>query len=72
MARTLTRDEIGELSPAQRLELIDELWESIDPADIPVLEWHKKLLDEVLEEYERDPEEGSSWEDVRVELFPKR
>ncbi|HXI11594.1 MAG TPA: addiction module protein [Thermoanaerobaculia bacterium] len=72
MSRTLTKEEIGELSAAQRLELIDVLWDSLAPGDVPVPEWHKRLLDEALDEYERDPDEGRSWEDVRDEIFLKQ
>jgi len=69
MAKPLTKEEIRELSPQQRLELIDELWESLSEDDVPLPEWHKRLLDEALEEYERNPEEGKPWKEVRDEIL---
>jgi putative addiction module component (TIGR02574 family) len=33
---TITRDEITRLSPKERLTLIGELWDSLDPAAVPV------------------------------------
>ena len=72
MARTLTKDEIFELPIEERLHLIETLWDSIGPQQLPLPDSHRRALDHALEDYRRDPEEGSSWNDVRGELFPKR
>ena len=72
MARTLTKDEILDLPVEERLHLIETLWDSIDPHQLPLPESHRRALDEALEEYRHDPEEGQPWDDVRNELFPKR
>lgn len=72
MTRTLTKDEIFELPVPERLQLIETLWDSIDPNDLPLPEGHRFALDESLADYERDPDEGQSWDQVRDELFPKR
>jgi putative addiction module component (TIGR02574 family) len=41
------RDEILKLPAAERLELLDELWDSLaaDASTVPVPEWHKRELD---------------------------
>jgi putative addiction module component (TIGR02574 family) len=70
MARTLSRDEIFELPVEERLHLIETLWDSIDPNELPLPDSHRRALDESLAAYARDPEEGSSWAEVRDELFP--
>lgn len=72
MARTLSKDEIFELPVEDRLHLIETLWDSIDPDELAVPDSHRSALDESLANYARDPEEGSSWPEVRDELFPKR
>jgi putative addiction module component (TIGR02574 family) len=36
---------IEHLSPTERLALIEELWDSLDPSDVPVTEAHKAELD---------------------------
>lgn len=72
MAKTLTRDEIFSLPIEERLELIATLWDSIPPDQLPLPEAHRRALDEALQEYERDPDAGQSWHEVRDELFPKR
>ncbi len=72
MARTLTKDEIFDLPVEERLHLIETLWDSIDPHQLPLPENHRQALDEALADYRRDPEGGQSWGEVRDELFPKR
>lgn len=72
MTRTLTKDEIFELPLEERLLLIERLWDSIDPEQLPLPDSHRRALDQSLADYRRDPEEGSSWSEVRAELFPKR
>src|SRR5690242_19881537 len=41
------RDQILRLPPTERLELLDELWDSVaaDASNVPVPEWHKQELD---------------------------
>jgi putative addiction module component (TIGR02574 family) len=72
MTRTLTKDEIFDLPVSERLHLIESLWESINPNDLPVPESHQRALDAALADYRRNPDEGRSWDEVRDELFPKR
>ena len=72
MARTLTKDEIFDLPIDERLYLIETLWDSIDPHELPLPESHRQSLDLALgKDYRRDPEEGRSRDEVRSELFPE-
>lgn len=52
--------------------MIETLWDSIDPNDLPMPESHQRALDIALADYRRNPEEGRSWDEVRDELFPRR
>ncbi len=72
MMKPLTRDEILEMPVSERLRLIETLWDSIDANDLPVPESHLLALDAAFADYERNPDEGSSWDEVREELFPGR
>jgi putative addiction module component (TIGR02574 family) len=72
VARTLTREEIFELPAEERLNLMDSLWDSLTPADVPLEQWQQRLLDERLEAHEHDPEAARPWEDIRDEIFPPR
>jgi putative addiction module component (TIGR02574 family) len=72
MPRTLTKQEIFNLTAEERLQLIESLWDSLSPAEVPVPEWHKQLIDQRLDDHRRNPEDSSSWEELRDELFPGR
>jgi putative addiction module component (TIGR02574 family) len=72
MARTLTKNEIFELSVPERLQLIESVWESIDPNELPLPESHRLALDDSLADRGRHGGKGQTWDEVRAELFPKR
>ena len=55
MTRTLTKDEIFELSVPERMHLIEAIWDSINPHELPLPRSHQEALDEALEEYQRNP-----------------
>jgi putative addiction module component (TIGR02574 family) len=64
--------ELLELSPAERIELAEELWDSIEPEEMPPL-----TADEMQEverryaEHVRNPGRASNWEDVRARLLAR-
>lgn len=41
------RDQIMRLPPGERLQLVEDIWDSLaaDAGQIPVPEWHKRELD---------------------------
>lgn len=55
------------LSTAEKLDLIDELWESIltEQGNLEISEAQKKELDKRLDQYEIDKDEGENWKIVR-------
>jgi putative addiction module component (TIGR02574 family) len=75
MAMPSTR-ELMELDVQTRLELIDELWESIvndlndpsKPNSLPISDATRALLEERMQEYRADPAAAVRWEDVRARL----
>jgi len=63
--------ELLQLTPAERVELALDLWESIPPGaeGVPPLSDDQKAeLERRLVAYQRDPTRGSSWEKVRARL----
>ncbi|HSY50728.1 MAG TPA: addiction module protein [Thermoanaerobaculia bacterium] len=72
LSKTLTKDEIFDLPVSELLHLIETLWDSITPEELPVPERHQRALDAALADYKRNPGEGHPWHEVRDELFPKR
>jgi putative addiction module component (TIGR02574 family) len=71
MARTLSKEEIFELSAEARLHLIKSLWDSLSPDEVPVPEGHRKLIEQRLEDHRRNPDQSVSWEELEGELFPR-
>lgn len=58
--------EILELPIAERVELVEAIWESISsaPESLPLTQWQKEELERRLAEYESNPESGASFEEV--------
>ena len=50
MIRPSLLDEILHLPPAERLRLVEDVWDSLaaSTTDVPVPEWHRAELDERL------------------------
>ena len=59
--------EASHLTLDERIKLVEELWESIRPSaeSIPLNEAQEAVLERRYKAYQADPEEGSSWSDVR-------
>ncbi len=57
---------IGNMSPAERLQLLEQLWESLrsTPDAVPLTEAQRNELDRRLDEFESDGGGGIPWEDV--------
>jgi putative addiction module component (TIGR02574 family) len=72
MSQRALRTEILRLPPAERLELLEEIWESLaqSPDTVPIPDWHRELLDERL----ADPAERGTrtWEEVQENARRRR
>ncbi|MBX7104474.1 MAG: addiction module protein [Gemmataceae bacterium] len=70
MAHSLTSFGIDQLSVRERLELIDQIWDSlpeaVSPQDVP--EWHLVELAKRRADAEASPGEGRPWRDVLASL----
>ena len=64
--------QIGSLTPDERAELIDELWESLEADARPLTKVQREELDRRLDLYERNPSEVIPWDQVRTDLFRER
>ena len=64
---------IDRLSPATRLQLLDEIWNSLLPlthSEIP--ESHRAELDRRIDEADQHPNVGYTWEEVKARLRGER
>jgi putative addiction module component (TIGR02574 family) len=66
------RNEIGNLSAAEKFELLDVLWESLEADGVSLTDTQRDELDHRLTQYERNPDEVIPWEQVRAGLFKKQ
>jgi putative addiction module component (TIGR02574 family) len=64
--------ELARLSPRQRLDLIEALWESLDDKDVPVTEAQRAELDRRIAGFEQDREQSISWHQLSAELRQRR
>ena len=66
----LLKVDIAQLSVAERIQLADDLCDSIleQQEEFPLSEPQKQELDKRLENYKRNPTSGSSWKEVRKRL----
>lgn len=70
MSPTLKALGIDRLSVAQRILLVEEIWDSIaaEEADVPLTEAQRQDLQRRVAAYEANPKAGSSWDDVKARL----
>jgi putative addiction module component (TIGR02574 family) len=64
--------ELLRLSPAERIQLAEDLWDSIEPEELPPLTAEQMAeCERRYAEHLRDPGSASSWEDVKARLLAR-
>lgn len=65
--------ELLQLSPAERIQLAQDLWDSLpeDPELVSLDEAQLQELDRRLAEHRRDPSTAVPWEEVRARLLAR-
>ncbi len=60
-------ENIKKLSIAERILIVEDIWDSImlSEEDLPISDEQKKELDLRLESYNKNPDEGKSWKEVK-------
>jgi putative addiction module component (TIGR02574 family) len=58
---------IFDLSPAEKLQLVEDLWDDIaaSPDSIPIHEWQKQELERRKANLMAHPASGLTWEEVK-------
>ena len=69
MAKAIPNPPPGfdKLSVEDKIEYVHSLWDRVlaTPEEVPVPQWHLRVLDERLESYRTEPDKGRAWEQVR-------
>ena len=65
--------ELLELSIAERIQLVEDLWDSIaaEPSGLELTEKQRAELDRRLDDHAANPDSGRPWEEVRERLYKK-
>ncbi len=68
---TILNKELLHLSVAERIRLVEDLWDSIRevPESVELTEHEKRELDKRLAAYHQNPEIGSPWETVKERIL---
>jgi putative addiction module component (TIGR02574 family) len=74
MVRKITMSDVLVLSPAERIQLVEDIWDSIAevPEAVPLTEAQRMDLDARLAAYHADPGAGSKWEEVKARILRAR
>lgn len=67
---TLTKADVLSLSVPERIQLVEDIWDSIAevPEEVGLTNEQKAELDRRLDAYHRNPAEGSPWGLVRERI----
>lgn len=62
-----TTTSIFDLSPAEKLQLVEDLWDDLaaTPEAVPVHTWQKEELDRRKANLRNNPASGLTWEEVK-------
>jgi putative addiction module component (TIGR02574 family) len=62
-----------ELSVDERIDFVQSLWDRIaaTPEQVPVPDWHRRIIRERLKAYRTNPTDDRPWADVRTEIEAK-
>jgi putative addiction module component (TIGR02574 family) len=66
----ITISDLLELSISERIQLVEDLWDSIAtvPEAVMLTEAQKEELDRRLDAYHKNPDAGSPWESVKERI----
>jgi putative addiction module component (TIGR02574 family) len=71
MNRSLLEERL-ELTPAERIKLAEDLWDSIEPEEMsPLTTEQRQETERRYAEHVRNPGRASSWEDVKARLLAR-
>ncbi|MBC8555485.1 MAG: addiction module protein [Candidatus Brocadiales bacterium] len=62
------------LSIPERIQLVEDIWDTIasETESVELTENEKKIIDERLEAYHKNPNEGSPWDEVYKRIVSKK
>ena len=65
------REQIANLTAAEKPELLDEVWQSLEADALTLTDAQRAELDSRIERLGQNPSDVIPWEKVRSDLFKK-
>lgn len=65
------RRQIDSLSAAEKAELLDAVWESLEADAVSLTDAQRAELDHRIARHEQNPSDVVPWEQVKANLFKK-
>jgi putative addiction module component (TIGR02574 family) len=67
MAMTVNGVSVFDLSPSEKLELVEDLWDDLagTPQEVPVHDWQKEELPRRKANLVNNPASGLTWDEVK-------
>jgi putative addiction module component (TIGR02574 family) len=65
------RNQINSLSPAEKAELLDKVWESLEADAASLTDGQRAELDYRITRHEQNPSDVIPWQQVKTRLFKK-
>jgi putative addiction module component (TIGR02574 family) len=68
--KKITASDILELTVSERIQLVEDIWESIVavPEAVPLTEAQREQIERRLDAYHKNPDAGSPWEIVKQRI----
>ncbi len=66
--------ELFKLSPAERIQLAEDLWDSVAarPSDLePLSQTQRAEIERRLSDHRKDPSSAVAWDDLRIRLWSR-
>ena len=72
--KKITATDTIALSIPERIQLVEDIWDTIatEAEAIELTEDEKRIIDQRLEAYHRNPDLGSPWEDVYKRILSRQ
>jgi putative addiction module component (TIGR02574 family) len=65
------RNQVNSLSPAEKADLLDAVWESLEADSVSLTDAQRAELEYRIARHEQNPSNVIPWEQVRAGLFKK-
>jgi len=63
----IAQDQIDRLTATERLELIEQLWDSLSDAAVPLTEAQAQELEDRLKSFDQEKSKAVTWDEIQAD-----